>query len=248
MVISKIKPYTKYIFLHIKGEPLLHNNLDEILSICDVEDMRVNITTNGTLLKRKFDILKRHKSIRQINVSLHSENNVSNYYENAFEVCKLLSTQMFISYRLWTLSNFKLDEKSTTTVNKIIEYYQLSADIVDKLMNEEQIKIDNNTYVNKDNIFVWPEVSDEQNSRGYCYALKTHIGILSDGTVVPCCLDGEGVINLGNIFNDDLEKIFERKRYMNMKKSFGNNELIEDLCKSCTFRERLNRKIVYNNK
>ena len=28
-----------------------------------------------------------------------------------------------------------------------------------------------------------------------------------DGTIVPCCLDSEGVINLGNIFNDDIDAV-----------------------------------------
>ena len=73
IVIDKIKDYTDNIYLHVKGEPLLHSHLDEILTICDNIGINVRITTNGTLLSKKKDILLKH-NIKQINVSLHSEN------------------------------------------------------------------------------------------------------------------------------------------------------------------------------
>ena len=201
IVIEKIKPYTDYIYLHVKGEPLLHSKLDEILDITDKENIKVNITTNGTLIKNKAAILNNHKSIRQINVSLHSENTLNNYFEDVFSTCKTLSTKMFISYRIWTLDNYKLDKKSTNIVDKIIEHYKLSPLIVNKIKNAKSIKIDNNTFVNKENLFIWPDKNIDNNIDGYCYGLDTHIGILSNGTVVPCCLDSDGIINLGNIFN-----------------------------------------------
>ena len=77
IVIDKIKDYTDNIYLHVKGEPLLHSKLDNILTICDNNDLKVSITTNGTLLSNKKDILLKH-DIKQINVSLHSENNMHN--------------------------------------------------------------------------------------------------------------------------------------------------------------------------
>lgn len=241
LVISKIKDYTNYIYLHIKGEPLLHSKLDELLSICDLENIKVNITTNGTLLKSKFNILNNHKCIRQINISLHSENNNSNYFEDVFDVCKTLSTKMFISYRIWTLNNLKLDEKSTKIVEKIKNSYNLSTETVDKIKKDKSIKIFNNTFVNKDNLFEWPDVNKNLNIDGKCYGLDTHIGILSDGTVVPCCLDSNGVINLGNIFKDNLEDILNSKLVKDMITGFKNNKSICDLCKNCNFRERFNK-------
>ena len=83
LVINKIKDYTDSIYLHVKGEPLLHSHFDEILDICDKHNIKVRITTNGTLLDKQKDVLLKHK-INQINVSLHSENNKRNYYESVF--------------------------------------------------------------------------------------------------------------------------------------------------------------------
>lgn len=241
-VIYKIKDYTDYIYLHVKGEPLLYDNLDSILSVCEVNNIKVNITTNGVLLKNRMDVLMNHSCIRQINVSLHCENNKKDYFEEVFLCCKELSTKMFISYRIWNLDEFKLDDKSTDIVNKIILSYNLSTEVVQKLYNDVQIKISENTFVNKENLFVWPDVENSLSIDGHCYGLSTHIGILSDGTVIPCCLDGNGEINLGNIFVNNLEEIMNSFKYVKLKEGFKNNKSLHELCKNCNFRNRFLKK------
>ena len=241
-VLLKIKDYTSYIYLHVKGEPLLHNSLDEILFLCDKYNMMVNITTNGTLLDKNIDILNNHSSIRQINVSLHCENSDKDYFEKVFSLCKKLSSKMFISYRIWLLDHLSLDKKSVEIVEKIISYYKLSGSAVEKIYNDKSIKIDNNTFVDKDNIFVWPCEKNNFNIDGFCYALKTHIGILSNGDIIPCCLDSSGVIKLGNIFKDDLKDILNSKLYLSLLNGFRDNKSIHPLCKNCNFRNRFTSK------
>ena len=238
-IIVEVKKYTNYIYLHVKGEPLLHPDLDKILSICDSNNIRVNITTNGTLLKNKKDTLLNHNCVRQINISLHSENKIPTYFVDIFETCKELSKKMYISYRLWTLKDYILDRKSTETVEKIVDSYVLSADIVEKLYCEPSTKIDFNTFVDKENLFKWPDLNVEESSHGFCYGLKTHIGILVDGTVVPCCLDGEGVINLGNIYLESLEEILNKDRTKKIVENFKSNKCIEKLCLKCPFKNRI---------
>lgn len=240
-VINEIKPYTEYVYLHVKGEPLLHPKLEEILKICDSNKIQANITTNGTLLKQKQKILINSNCIRQINVSLHSENKISTYFGDIFSACKNLSPKTYISYRLWTLKDYKLDEKSTEVVNKIANTYNLSPNIVDKLKNESQIKIDFHTFVNKDNLFDWPNLNNTKSTHNFCHGLTTHFGILVDGTVIPCCLDGEGLINLGNIFEEKLSDILESERVKNIIKSFQNNKCSEELCAKCNFKNRFKR-------
>lgn len=241
-IINQVKPYTNYVYLHVKGEPLLHPQIEEILKICNSNRIQVNITTNGTLLKQKEDVLINSDCIRQINVSLHSENKVSTYFGDIFSVCKKLSPKTYISYRLWTLKNYKLDKKCTDIVNKIIEEYKLSPELVDKLKTEPQIKIDFHTFVNKDNLFEWPALNNKELSHNFCYGLTTHFGILVDGTVIPCCLDGEGIINLGNVFNDGLDNILESKRVQNIVTSFKDNKCSEELCVKCSFKNRFKHK------
>lgn len=241
-VINKIKDYTKTIYLHLKGEPLLHSQLDEILTLCDRNSINVKITTNGTLLKNKLNILKNHH-IKQINVSLHSENNYPNYFSDVFNCCDELSKNINIVYRIWVLNNLELDKISTMIVEKIINHYKLSTNMVDKIKNDKNIKIKDNIYLDKDNEFIWPNetVDNINEDSGYCLGTKTHIGILSDGTVVPCCLDSDGIINLGNIFESKLEDIINSKLFKEINEGFKNNKVICDLCKNCNYRKRFNR-------
>lgn len=241
LVINKIKRYTDYIYLHVKGEPLLYDNLDSLLSICDNTNIKVNITTNGVFLKERLAILMNHFCIRQINISLHSENNKKSYFLDVFSSGKVLSTKMFISYRIWDLKDYKLNKKSTEIVDKIIEFYNLSPVIVDKLYNDKNIKIASNTFVNKENIFTWPDVDNDILVDGFCYGLKTHIAILSNGDIVPCCLDANGEIKLGNIFEDTLDVVLNGDTYKSLLKSFEDNKALHPLCKSCNFKNRFNK-------
>lgn len=236
-VVEKIKSYTNYIYLHVKGEPLLHNNILEFLEIAQKNNLKVNITTNGTLFNKYAKDLGKYSSLNKINFSLHSENKKENYFEDIFNNTMYLSPKTTIIYRLWTLKDNKLDEKSTMIVEKIKEYYKLSTEIVEKIIKEKNIKICNNIYIDKDNEFEWPKITNTK-SNGYCYALKTHIAILSDGTVVPCCLDAEGIINLGNIFTQNLDEIINSRRYQEIQKSFQDRKPKEELCKSCTFKDK----------
>lgn len=236
-LLEKINNYTDYIYLHVKGEPLLHPNLGEILDLCEKYHKKVNITTNATLLKEKEKILK-HSAIRQINLSVHSENDKNNYLEEIFEVVDKL-TDKNIVYRFWTMENNNLSQKSTISVEKIISHYKLSLDIVEKLKIENNIKINTHIYVNKANEFIWPDVNnDYNNDTGYCYALKDQLAILVDGTIVPCCLDSNGIINLGNIYKNNLEEIINSSRYQKMREGFCNRKVTEELCKHCSFKER----------
>jgi len=237
-LLIKINDYTDYVYLHVKGEPLLHNELSKILDLCQKYNKKVNITTNGTLVKDKLKELS-HPIVRQINLSLHSENQKENYLANIFETVENLKDKIII-YRYWTLEDNKLNEKSTNIVDKIKNYYDLSPETVEKIKTENHIKIRDNLYIDKKNEFIWPNLeNDYYNEIGTCYALKDQLAILVDGTVVPCCLDSDGVINLGNIYTQDLEEIINSERYQQMKTGFLNNKVYEELCKHCSFKDLL---------
>ena len=240
IVINKIKDYTDNIYLHVKGEPLLHSKLDEILTICDNNKINVRITTNGTLLKKNKEILLKHP-IKQINVSLHSENNYPNYLEDVLSVCDELSKKITIIYRIWTLSSLKLDKLSTKIVDKIKNHYKLSTIIVDKIINNKNIKIRENIYLDKDYEFKWPLIDENKCNVGTCLGTKSHIAILSNGNITPCCMDSKGIINLGNIFNDNLGDIINSSLFKIINQGFNNRMIVHELCQSCSYRERFNK-------
>lgn len=242
-ILKKIDSYTDYIYLHVKGEPLIHNNLDEILSLTSKYNKYVNITTNGVFLKDKVDILKKYKNIRQINISLHSENNKTNYIEDIMEAVDNLKN-IFIVYRFWTLKDNKLDTKMLEYLDKIKEKYFITDEVYNTIIKGNNVKINNNIYINKDKEFEWPSLSnDYYNERGFCYGLKNQIGILVDGTITVCCLDSFGVSNLGNIFVDDIETIMNSEKVKNIIKGFNDRKVYLDICRHCSYKERFNKNI-----
>ena len=234
-ILKEVSKVTKVIYLHVKGEPLLHPKIIDFIKLAEKYNLTVNLTTNGILFPKLVDNLKDCKALHKINFSLHCEQNIPSYEENIFKNVEKLSPNTVVIYRLWTLKDNKLDEKSTKIVEKLKKYYKLSTETVEKLKKEKNIKISSTIYVDKDNEFNWPKLTNHK-SCGYCYALKTQIAILSDGTVVPCCLDSDGIINLGNIYQEPIEEIEKKERYQKLKKSFQERKPSELLCQSCTFK------------
>ena len=145
-IFNEIKDYTDYIYLHVKGEPLLHPDIDKIIELADKYNLKVNLTTNGTLLKEKINLLLDKPNLNKINISLHSENDKENYLDEIFEIRDNYLKDKTVIYRLWTLNNGKFDNNSQEIVEKIIHHYKLSTDIVDNIYNKNNINIDKNLY------------------------------------------------------------------------------------------------------
>lgn len=237
-ILKEVSSKTDYIYLHVKGEPLLHPNLIEFLNLAEKYNLKVNLTTNGTLFSKLVDKLKDCKALHKINFSLHCEQDSHNYFQDIFANIDKLPKEIIIIYRLWTLKDGKLDKKSTNIVEKIKDYYNLSPKIVEKIMTEKNIKISSTIYVDKDNEFEWPDEKNGAEVNGFCMALKTQIAILCDGTVTPCCLDSNGCIELGNIYRQSLETIISGERFKSLKRSFQERKITEKLCLNCTFKNR----------
>ena len=229
-ILEKIKLYTKYLYLHVSGEPLMHPFINEIIDIGS-EYFYINITTNGYLI----DKIKDNHIIRQINISLHSyypNNNISleNYLDNIIKVINNLHDYTYFSLRFWVNNKYNQD---------ILNYLSNNFKKDIKLVNGYEII--KNVFISIGNEFTWPDLeNDNINTFGTCYALKDHIGILVNGDVVPCCLDVNGNIILGNLYKDELVDIQNSKKYINMVNGFKNNKRIEKLCQKCNFLNKIN--------
>lgn len=244
-IIKKVHTYTNLVCPHVKGEPLLHPQLDKILEILEKYNLKANITTNGTLIKEKLEILKRSNSVRQINFSIHSisqnERLDREYLKNIFESVDKLEN-VIISYRLWNLKNIKENDINNEIIKEIEKYYNIK-NLKEELMENEFLKIKDNIFINQDTEFEWPNLENENIiEKGRCLALKEQIAILVDGTVVPCCLDNNGDIPLGNILEEPLENILNNSKALTIKNNFENGKITCKLCKTCGFLRRLENK------
>ncbi|MEG0826508.1 MAG: radical SAM protein [Bacilli bacterium] len=244
-ILKEIKPYTKYIYLHIKGEPLLHKQFNEILDLCTKNNMLVNITTNGTYLSQYKKIIETNSNIRQINISFQSYNEDKDNLEEIIDAANFINKNEKISivYRFWALNNGILSKDNLKIIDYIIKKDKLNQVIQNQINTDKNIKIKDRVYINKHNLFQWPNEATKINEEGFCYGLKTHLGILSNGTVVPCCLDSSGIINLGNIFKESFTDILKKERTINIINSFKKNLCAEELCKKCQYRLTLKKML-----
>lgn len=227
IILDKIKPYTKYLYLHVSGEPLMHPHINELINIGS-KNFNINITTNGYLINK----IKNNHNIRQINISLHSYNPINNislneYLNNICDVINNLHNDTYFSLRFWV--NNKYTQEIVNYLNKIY-----NIDIILK----NGFKLINNVFISINKEFIWPSLDNNYyNDVGTCHALKDHIGILSNGDIIPCCIDVNSVIKFGNIYKDNLKDIIISNRYKKMLNGFNNNKKIEELCKHCNFVE-----------
>ncbi|RJE90223.1 radical SAM protein [Paenibacillus sp. 1011MAR3C5] len=249
--LDQIKPYTDYIYFHVKGEPLLHPKIDMLLDIAHEKGFKVNITTNGTLITKNKAKLLHKPALRQINFSLHSFDGHPGSEDKAGYLADILafvkevqeSSDVIISYRLWNLDMDnevnKQKDKNRELLGMIEEAYSLDYHIEEKFKPGTGVKIADNIYLNQDPEFKWPDLKEpEDDGKGFCYALRNQAGVLIDGTVIPCCLDGEGVINLGNIHDKPFDEIIEGERATNLYDGFSRREAVEELCRKCGYRQR----------
>lgn len=235
LILNKIKPYTDYIYFHLLGEPLCHPELEKFLKLAEDMQFKVIITTNGTLLNKNANVLLNSSSHYKTVISLHSfeandnKNSFENYLKDCFEYAKSAENKKIVVLRLW--NNGGKDSLNETILNALEKYFS-------KPWIEERngTRIGNKIFLQYGDKFDWPTLeSNNISEKVFCYGLRDQLGILADGTVVPCCLDNNGKISLGNIFEEDLEDILNSEKAQNIYNGFSNRTACEELCKRCSF-------------
>jgi len=237
-IVKQAKPLCEEVCLYLMGEPLCHPELEKILNICLEEGVKAQISTNAILLNRYSELLLKSRALRQINFSLQANKELKDilcFCKQANE----LRPELYINLRLWNVGVEDNEELLREIENSLSITINRNIDV--KSIKSKRIW--NNVFLHFDSRFEWPALDKPLlNKKGTCYGMSSHIGILSDGTVVPCCLDSEGNISLGNCLKGALSDILNSDRAKNIKKGFDNNTLVEDLCKRCSYIQRFSKK------
>ena len=240
-ILTSLKGYTEYIYYHLMGEPLTHPELPEFLKMARSEGYKSIITTNGTLLEKRGEELVR-AGLHKVNVSLHSfedksDDVLSEYIKEVAEFADMATKAgVIVVIRLW---NKGVDDAKNAAALSELKAL-LSGEWKE---NTRGIRIREKLYLEWGERFEWPDKSAPVCANEvFCYGLLDHFGILCDGTVVPCCLDSDGVIALGNIFSEDIGSILRSERAVAMANGFKNRRASEELCTRCGYATRFVKK------
>ena len=230
------------------GEPLAHPEFEDIINYCESQKAVLKITTNGINL-HKFPKLLASDCIKQINFSVQSyKDNFPNkslvpYMQMLMEFTTnlhKLNPNTYFNFRLW---NDGVEGNENHEVFNLIEnYYNVLINRKVDVASIKSKKIVEKVYLHFDSRFEWPSLNQPlQGETGRCHGTRGHVGIHADGTVVPCCLDKEAVIKLGNVFETNLDNILNNERTTKMREGFAQNRRVEDLCKHCSYINRFKK-------
>lgn len=241
-LLPKLRPWTDYLYFHLMGEPLCHPCLGEFLALAGELGFRVILTTNGTLLPEKQSLLLSAPALHKVNVSLHAfEANdlsipFSRYLEGCFAFGREAQGRVITVYRLW-------NQGGADRRNREILAAMAAAFPETWVAEPRGTRIGERVYLEHGEKFDWPELTAEEGSGSmFCYGLKDQLGILADGTVVPCCLDHEGDLALGNLFQDPMEDILASPRARAILEGFRHRQAPEELCRKCGYATRFSQR------
>ncbi|MBR2965001.1 MAG: radical SAM protein [Clostridia bacterium] len=236
-VLSGLSGVTEYLYYHVMGEPLTHKELPDFIRRATEYGYKSAITTNGTLLSRRGDEII-SAGVYKVSISLHSfeEGSIESldgYLDGCFDFAKKASRAGVLTVlRLWNRGydggkNEYILNKMKSSIDGEWKWSERGARIRDKLHLEWGDR------------FIWPDMEAlDMGESVFCYGLKDHFGILSDGSVVPCCLDADGAITLGNIFEEDVREILSGDRARAIAEGFKNRRASEELCRKCAYARR----------
>jgi radical SAM protein with 4Fe4S-binding SPASM domain len=254
-VLEKIKPYTDYLYFHVMGEPLMHPDLETMLDVSFEHGFKVNLTTNGTLIKRIGPNIIQKQALRQINFSLHSclvneskGADIGEYLTDILDFAKTAFREKgpIICMRLWNVKENGDVSANRDILERIGREFDCVAALSDHAKLFDGVKIADRIFLNCAVEFDWPGLDkNDIGDKGFCLGLRDQLAILADGTVVPCCLDAQGEIDLGNIMEQTLEDILQERRTRALYDGFSKRMVVEKLCRTCGYRKRFDRKSSY---
>ncbi len=247
-ILKEVNPYTKDIALHVVGDPLVVSNLSQYLNLAKEYKLNVHITTTGYFLKESFYSTLVHPAIKQINFSLNSFNkndlsiSLEEYLYKIVEFAKYKNEHrrgIFVNFRLWNLDKGNSeDEFNNSVFNTLRKDFEFNLSTCNY---KDPFRLANKVLIHFDEYFEWPSMKSTNNTDGFCHGLSSQLAILAEGKVVPCCLDMDGNINLGNIYETSLKDILNSKKSLDITQGFKDFKAVEELCKKCTYKHRFDK-------
>jgi len=235
---GRLAPWAEYLYYHLMGEPLSHPLLPAFVEAAGEMGMRSIITTNGTLLSRRGGALLAARP-HKVSISLHSfeANEPGMPFSEYVDGCVAFAREAAEAGVIAVLRLWNLDGRAEGALNARNEEIlaALHRDFPGEWAPQRSgFRLRSGVYLEWGEKFDWPSLHGPVlGDRGFCWGLRDQIGVLSDGTVVPCCLDREGDLALGNLHEQSLEEILSSPRARRIYDGFTARRCTEELCRRC---------------
>ena len=231
----------QFLYFHLMGEPLLHPLLPQFVTLARQKGFVPILTTNGTLLGGDATHAARVQALldaglHKVQISLHSHE--GNGFDSPEAYVQQVMTfaleaarrDIIVVLRLWNQGGY--DSENEALLDLVSAFVPRPW-----TQRYDGWKLAHRIYIEYDQMFEWPESEREEYGEPevFCYALRNQLGVLADGTVVPCCLDHDGTVNLGNLFEQTLPEILASERARALYDGFSHHVATEPLCRRCGY-------------
>lgn len=231
---TRLMGEVKFLYFHLMGEPFLHPLLPQFVLMAREKGFVPVITTNGTLMTQRSDMLDALPHKLQISLHSHEGNgkaNLGQYIDEVMVFAKEAARRgCVVVLRLWNEGGHNLMNE---TILRLMAEHQPRPWVE----RHDGWKLTDNLFLENDNMFEWPDLQHAPHAveEVFCYALRNQIGVLVDGTVVPCCLDHDGDMGLGNLYGQSLDRIMASPRAQALYQGFTHHTAVEPLCRRCGY-------------
>ncbi len=234
LLTDKLRGKIKFLYFHLMGEPLLHRHLPEFICVAREKGFIPVLTTNGTLLSRAQAVIEARPYKMQVSLHSHEGNGRENLEQYVDETMRFTveaaAKGVIMVLRLWNQGGY--DKENERLLDMVAGYFPRPWSAC-----QNGWRLADNVFIEYGRMFEWPQ--DEKNGNGvndaFCYALRNQIGVLVDGTVVPCCLDSAGTLALGNLFEQNLDEVLASPRARAIYDGFTQHKAVEPLCRHCGY-------------
>ncbi|MDY5186207.1 radical SAM/SPASM domain-containing protein [Helicobacter trogontum] len=242
-IISQITQHTRFISLHVLGDPLCVNNLSAYIDIGAYYNVRFDIVSSAAFLKEEHFSLLTQPHIRQVSFSLdalfdnkHLQKDINTYFDTIltfYNYAKIKSPNLYINLRLFG--------------NYDYTYFLQKFPYAILQPQKRRFRLEKNFFLRFHQAFKWhtqqktPKVENTTTwqtypNTPYCLGTIRQLAILANGIVIPCCIDAHAQMPLGDFNVQNFLEILYSKKMKDMQESLRTHKNLPQLCQNCSFR------------
>jgi radical SAM protein with 4Fe4S-binding SPASM domain len=224
------------------GEPFLHPQLFDILDYTKTKSLRVDIATNGTLIKDALEKIK-GSQLYSLSISIdgrlqtHDELRGGNSFERVMEgIDAVIESAIPIRLKV----NFVVTNKNVFELEGVYDYFSRKNILVNfwPVNNHPDLYFKNDSekkaflnFVRK--LKTRGDISsslygyylkalryfEDNNLRVRCLGLVDSFAVDTEGNILPCCVwNSKGNFILGNALEDDLELLWHSQEFLEARR------------------------------
>lgn len=242
-IARKILPYCRYAYMHLWGEPMINPEIISMLKLASTFT-RTNISTNANNLSQDLAKQLIFSGVSDIIVSIDGMTQETyQKYRRGGDVSKVLHGLAYLVHY-----NKMLKTPIAITPQFIVfehNKHEMSAfaEFCAGLGLQETFKapyLRPNSVLKDSGIpmYIRPYLVSSRSPAQRCRDMQQcNVDeapvILLDGTVVPCCYDHNGTLNMGNIFSQSFESIWNSQSYIAFRNDLKSGKAPDFCLKNC---------------